>query len=66
MENLTKHYTMTGGGSTLFSTDIEFILEQVRTEIENFDESDEPVEFEFGIKYLNQKEVEELGEFDGF
>lgn len=67
MENeKIKHYTMTDGGSTLFSTDIEFILEQLRSELENFDEDDEPVEFEFGVKYLDQDEIKELGEFDGF
>lgn len=57
---------MSEGGSTLYSPDIDNILKQLKTELENIDEGDEPIEFEFGVVYLTQKDTDELEEFDGF
>ncbi|WP_185269221.1 hypothetical protein [Chryseobacterium indologenes] len=61
-----KCYTMTLFGSTLTDPDIDNILETLKTELqENLDDED-TIDFRFGVKYLTQEELDELGEFEGF
>ncbi len=61
-----KCYTMTLFGSTLTDPNIDNIVETLKVELEENLENDETINFKFGIKYLTQEELDELGEFDGF
>ncbi|WP_343680024.1 hypothetical protein [Chryseobacterium arthrosphaerae] len=57
---------MTLFGSTLTDPNIDNIVETLKVELEENLENDETINFKFGIKYLTQEELDELGEFDGF
>lgn len=53
------------GGSILFSPDLQTIMDTLKFELECLEVGD-TWEFEFGSVMLSQKEIDELGEFDGF
>ncbi|AZB23611.1 hypothetical protein EG339_02725 [Chryseobacterium bernardetii] len=61
-----KCYTMTLFGSTLTDPNIDNILETLKIELEENLDDEENINFQFGVKYLTQDEIDELGEFEGF
>lgn len=64
--NKIKCYTMTLFGSTLTDPDINNILETLKIELEENLDDEENINFQFGVKYITQDEIDELGEFEGF
>ncbi|MGU3377692.1 hypothetical protein [Chryseobacterium sp. M5A1_1a] len=61
-----KCYTMTLFGSTLTDPDINNILDSIKIELEENLDDVEKIDFQFGIEYLSQEELDKIGEFDGF
>lgn len=61
-----KCYTMSMGGSKLIDTNVQGLLDYLKVEIEENCSDDETLEFEFGIEYHTQEEIDAMGEFDGF
>lgn len=61
-----KVYTLSMGGTTLYAEDTKIILDHLDVEMTENIKEDEPLEFEFGVKFMTQKEIDDLGEFDGF
>lgn len=57
---------MTLFGSTLTDPDIDNILETLKIELQENLNNEDTIDFRFGVKYLTQEELGELGEFEGF
>lgn len=65
MEKLKVYTVKLKGGSDLFATSVEDLLDTMKYELQNI-EDDEVWEFEFSVLYMTQEEIDSLGEFDGF
>lgn len=61
-----KCYSMSMGNTKFIDTDIEGILEYLKVELlENLPDN-ETLEFQFGVEYHTQDEIDKMPEFDGF
>lgn len=65
MEKVKVYTAKLKGGSDLFATSIEDLLDTMKYELQNI-EDDETWEFEFSVLYMTQEEIDSAGEFDGF
>lgn len=65
MEKLKVYTAKLKGGSDLFATSVEYLLDTMKYELQNI-EYDETWEFEFSTIYMTQEEIDSAGEFDGF
>ncbi|WBV60260.1 hypothetical protein PFY12_14625 [Chryseobacterium camelliae] len=62
-----KCYTMSMGmDSKLIDPNIDNILETLRVELEENCTEEDPLSYDFGVEYMTQEELDNLGEFDGF
>lgn len=55
-----------GGPDKLIDTDVQGLLDFLKVEIEENCADDETLEFQFGIEYHTQEEIDAMEEFDGF
>lgn len=65
MEKVKVYKVKMEGGSDLFATSLENLLETMKFELQNMEDEDIWT-FDFSIIYMTQKEIDSAGEFDGF